>query len=193
MKTLFLVFSLMLAPFANALDSQRNLSFPASLEGTYVGSIAFDSSSLTIQFGCAHDAGCELSSTTVTDGGEPLSGSQHIDATSPMWRYDHLKSAWQYARDHQSDHISSKEYAAIIEQLQPYLKEYKDIGTCLPLNMGGDNAAYLCSLSEVQSKEPVVLFFGASLTCGEGFCDYVIYPLRKKALSAYDKEKSGQN
>ena len=180
---------------SSALEAEK--SFPGYGDGIFVGSIAFGASSVALQYNCgAGSAGCNLSSATVTNGAAPICNSQQIillEYLNPMRVNARLKSAWQYAREHQSDKISDKEYAAIAEQLRPYLKEYKDIGSCLALSLDPKNEKFLCPLKESRSKEFVLLFFRPSRSCGEGFCDYVISPLRKMTLPVRASGKTYRN
>lgn len=168
-------------PDARTTAAPLPLLSPADYAGTYEGGITFDVSSLTIKIQCTPGSSCEVETISIRDPAKPFKHIDRITNFSLVSDSTAVQRALQYARTNRLEKPTNAEHAAIQAKLRPLLDSSAVIDRCVDLNYGGRGASLLCRPSVSPWKEPVLLFFGASLgSCGQGFCEYVIYPLHKK-------------
>lgn len=149
---------------------------PTEYLGTYEGKVAFNTSSMTIRLRCGPESNCEMETINSNGDTKPFSRIDQVKHVGPVSNWLGVQRAFQYARINRADRPT-----AIPEELMPLLNSSAVIDKCIDLNLGGSDASLICRSSVSPWKEPVLIFFGASLApCGQGFCEYAVYPLFKK-------------
>jgi hypothetical protein len=112
--------------------------------------------------------------------GKPESTREAIVAIERVANIDAQARAYAYAREHAAESGKNPEYAAIHVLLRPYLDGRHRLDKCFDLATGENGWQTVCSLATDGAKPTTLLYFGPSLSCGQGFCEYVIYPLSAK-------------
>lgn len=160
---------------------RKGTSLPAGTEwlvGNYQGTITTGGETFKTVLRCRSESGCELDTENKDDEGLHLRHTDQITSlTAVQDLLQQVRLSIAYAREHRTPKSSSAEFATIQEQLRPFLESQVDVNDCMDLNRGGHGASLVCRLRNSPWKTPAILFLGASLSCGRGFCGYVIYPL----------------
>jgi hypothetical protein len=150
--------------------------------GRYEGSIAFADSTFTLRLGCTPEMTCALRSIDARKGEMPQSTDSTYNAVRMRPDLAQMHAALRYAREHKGDTITHKEYAAIHAALRPVLDAPAEVDACIDLDgTGNRDVMVVCRMTASPWREPAMLLFGAlAASCGQGFCGYVIYPLRQR-------------
>lgn len=150
------------------------------LQGTYEGTVKFDSSALTIRLRFSEEDNF-IETRSTPGASQQQNGPQRITTLSQVPDWEGIQRATQYAKRNRASASGNKEYSAILKNLQPFLESNSVVDRCVDLNYGGAGTSLLCRPTNNPWPEPSLLLFTATLSqCGNGFCGYVIYPLFKK-------------
>jgi hypothetical protein len=154
---------------------------PSEYEGRFEADTSIRSDSVTIRLLCMPARDCRLDLSTVGNEGKTTTVTSRIKDVHPVTNWVPILRAFQYARTNRGDRPRNEEHATIQNMLRPLLSSDATVDRCVDLNLGGDNASVLCRPSASPWDTPVLLLFAASTgACGDGFCQYLIYPLLRR-------------